>query len=73
MEIITALVLTGARGSTYSELAKGLHLPATKDAVEDMVKQVLPTLKGNEANKLSLSTANKVFVKEGFNINNNFK
>ncbi|RZC32705.1 Serpin domain containing protein [Asbolus verrucosus] len=70
-ETVLTFVQSGCKGETAQEIRNSLHLPADNDKVESAVKESLAVLKGND--KYTLHTANKMYVKEGFQINEGFK
>lgn len=70
-DVILALTNSGAEGQTHKELATVLHLPENPDKVQEMFKAISPNLQSSE--KYTLSSANKVYVKNGFAINDQFK
>ncbi|XP_031357286.1 antichymotrypsin-2-like [Photinus pyralis] len=69
--IILGLTQTAARGITAQQLSNGLHLPEDRKTVEQTFQQLLPTLKGND--KYTLTSANKIYVKNGYKINEEYK
>ncbi|KAK5650728.1 hypothetical protein RI129_001757 [Pyrocoelia pectoralis] len=71
VDIILSLVHAGARGNTAKQLSNGLQLPEDHKKVQDIFKELSPKLRGNE--KYTLSSANKVYVKDGFKISDDFK
>ncbi|KAK4881888.1 hypothetical protein RN001_005207 [Aquatica leii] len=71
VDVILALVHAGAKGDTAKQLSKGLHLPESHEEVQNIFKELSPKLKGTE--EYTLSSANKVYVKNGFQISDNFK
>ncbi|KAF5300346.1 hypothetical protein FQR65_LT09176 [Abscondita terminalis] len=71
VEVILSLVHAGAKGETAKQLTTGLHLPESQEQVQNMIKELTPKLKGND--KYTLASANKVYVKDGFQISDDFK
>ncbi|XP_030764424.1 antichymotrypsin-2-like isoform X4 [Sitophilus oryzae] len=72
IEIILALTQAGAKGKTAEEFTTALNLPSTQQKTQEALKQFLPTLKSN-TNDLKLSSANKLFLGEAFEILESFK
>lgn len=71
VEIVMALAQTGARGRTLNQLATALRLPTKVKDVEDLMKNVLPTLSGNH--NYTLSSANKIYVQKDAKIASDFE
>lgn len=70
VETILALLTTGARGSTAEELSRGLFLPNDHERINSLFGGIIPSIRGNE--HYNLSTANKLFVKDGYRISESF-
>ncbi|KAK9873775.1 hypothetical protein WA026_002132 [Henosepilachna vigintioctopunctata] len=68
--IVLGLTLFGAKGDTAVELSQGLHLPDSQEKTKDAFKSLIPKLKGNQY--FSLSSANKIYIKNGSTINPDF-
>ncbi|KAK9874767.1 hypothetical protein WA026_005574 [Henosepilachna vigintioctopunctata] len=68
--VVLGLTLFGAKGDTAVELSQGLHLPNSQEKIKDAFKSLLPKLKGNQY--FSLSSANKIYIKNGYTINPDF-
>ncbi|KAF2893506.1 hypothetical protein ILUMI_12666 [Ignelater luminosus] len=71
VDIVLALVDSGAKGQTAKEISETLGLPDSFEKVNEIFTTLAPSLQSND--KYELSSANKVYVKEGFEISNNFK
>lgn len=71
VDIVLALVHAGARGPTAQQLSAGLHLPNSREKIEQIFTKLAPTLQSND--KYNLSSANKVYVKDSFEISDKFK
>ena len=71
VDVVLSLVHAGARGDTAKQLSNGLQLPESHEKVQDIFKSLSPKLRGND--KYTLSSANKVYVKDGFQISDDFK
>ncbi|KAF2893508.1 hypothetical protein ILUMI_12668 [Ignelater luminosus] len=71
VEIVLALIESGARGQTAKELSKTLGLPNSSDEINEIFSTIILNMQGNK--KYELNNANKVYIKEGFIISNNFK
>lgn len=56
---------------TQRQLITGLNLPDTPEKIETAIRELTPTLRSTEQYKLDI--ANKVYVKEGFQISEEFK
>ncbi|XP_018575332.1 antichymotrypsin-2 isoform X3 [Anoplophora glabripennis] len=72
VETVLALTNEGAKGDTSSELITGLSLPKTKDNIQKFFKTFLPKLKKSDE-ELKILSANKIYVKEGVKLENDFK
>ncbi|KAF2879679.1 hypothetical protein ILUMI_26485 [Ignelater luminosus] len=71
VDIVLALTDRGAKGQTAKEISETLGLPDSFEKVNEIFTTVALSLQSND--KYELSSANKVYVKEGFEICNNFK
>ncbi|KAF2898649.1 hypothetical protein ILUMI_07520 [Ignelater luminosus] len=71
-DIVLALTNSGAQGETAKELSNALRLPEDPDKVREMFKAISPNLQSTNRN-YTLSTANKIYVKKGFEIDDKFK
>lgn len=71
VQVILALVNYGAKGKTLQQLSSGLHLPEDKEQVKQIFRELSPHLQGND--KYTLTTANKIYLKHGFEIIDDFK
>lgn len=71
VEILLAVFHAGAQGTTAQQVAAGLHLPNDRTKIEATFAQLSPHLQGNE--HYSLSCANKIYIKNGFRISNQYR
>ncbi|KAK5650368.1 hypothetical protein RI129_001397 [Pyrocoelia pectoralis] len=71
VETIFALVHAGARGSTASQISEAFHFPKSSQEIQNIFKQLSPTL--THTGNYNLSTANKVYVQYEFKIKDEFK
>lgn len=71
VDVVLALVHAGAKGNTAKQLSSGLHLPESHEKISETFTKLSPTLQGND--KYTLSSANKVYVKDSFKISDKFK
>jgi serpin B len=65
------LAEAGAKDVTAAEIRSGLRLPSTEEQTRSLFVKLLPTLKGD--GEFSLSTANKIYVRQNFSIKDEFK
>ncbi|RZC37119.1 Serpin domain containing protein, partial [Asbolus verrucosus] len=70
-ETALAFAQSGCKNGTAQEIRSALHLPDDKDKIEVGIKSFLPRLKGGE--NYTLQSANKMYVKENFEIKKEFK
>ncbi|XP_049775729.1 leukocyte elastase inhibitor-like isoform X2 [Schistocerca cancellata] len=70
IHVILALIFLGARGDTAKQIAKGLHLPEERNLTEYGVNALMHRLK--DSSYVTLDIANKVYLKPGFNIKDEF-
>lgn len=70
-ETILALVHAGSGGQTSQQLSTALHLPRGKNKIKQIFQEVVPRLRGNQY--YNLNSANKLYVKNGYRIKNQFK
>ncbi|XP_031334673.1 antichymotrypsin-2-like isoform X2 [Photinus pyralis] len=70
VDVVLALVHAGARGETAKQLSAGLQLPEDHQKVQAIFKELSPKLRGNE--HYTLSSANKVYLAEGFKVSDEF-
>ncbi|RZC34789.1 Serpin domain containing protein [Asbolus verrucosus] len=70
-ETVLALVQSGAKGETRKELRTALHLSQSSEKIENVFRSLLPSLSGGK--HYSLHAANKIYVKEGYAIKDDFK
>ncbi|XP_068910463.1 serine protease inhibitor 3/4-like isoform X4 [Tenebrio molitor] len=71
IETVLALTHSGAKDETAYEIRAGLRLPNSTEKTEAVYATLLPTLKGND--KYALHTANKIYVKDGYPLKEDFK
>lgn len=71
VDVVLALVHAGAKGSTAKQLTDGLQLPETPELVQQTFSALAPKLQGNEY--YNLSSANKIYVKDTFQISDSYK
>lgn len=64
------MVQIAAEGSTLQEIAATLSLPSDKDTVLNTFQQTVPLLRSSR--KSTLTSANKIFVRQGFDLSQNF-
>jgi len=69
--VILALVHQGAKGKTAEQLAAGLNLPTNGDKIKEIFQEVIPYLQSKT--QYNLTSANKVYLQEGFEITEQFK
>ncbi|KAF2893334.1 hypothetical protein ILUMI_12838 [Ignelater luminosus] len=70
-EIILALTYAGARGETAKQMASGLRLPDSSEQIQKIFTKLAQDL--NSEQTYTLNSANKVYVKHGYPINQQFK
>ncbi|KAF2899156.1 hypothetical protein ILUMI_07018 [Ignelater luminosus] len=70
-EIILALTHAGARGETAKQMASGLHLPESSEEIQKIFTKLTQDL--NSEHKYTLNSANKIYVKHDYSINQQFK
>ncbi|RZC37703.1 Serpin domain containing protein, partial [Asbolus verrucosus] len=70
-ETVLAFVQSGCKDATAQEIRIALHLPDDKEKVDIGVKNFLPPLKINT--NYTLLSANKVYIKDVFEIKEDFK
>ncbi|XP_047107981.1 leukocyte elastase inhibitor-like [Schistocerca piceifrons] len=70
IQVILALVFLGARGDTAKQIARGLRLPEDRNVTEDGFSALTSRLQ--ESNDVLLNVANRIFIKNGFNIKEEF-
>lgn len=68
IQTVLALTQSGAKSETATEILSALHLP---NATDEIFSTLLPSLTGND--KYALHTANKIYIKTGFPIREDFK
>jgi serpin B len=71
VDVVLALVHAGAKGNTAKQLTDGLQLPETPELVQQTFGALAPKLQGNEF--YNLSSANKIYVKDSFQISDSYK
>jgi len=71
VEIVLGLMKTGAKGRTAQQISKGLHLIDDPENLLQAFSELLPILQLNE--NYTLSSANKMYIKNGLEINPEFK
>ncbi|XP_063917704.1 alaserpin-like [Zophobas morio] len=69
-KIILSLAQSGCKNETAKEIRQALYLPDDNSKIQSQVKNVLSALTKNE---YALHAANKIYVKENFAINDEFK
>jgi serpin B len=69
-EAVLALAQSGAKDETAQEIKTALHLPS-QEKIEAAIKSLQPTLRQND--RYLLQTANKIYVKNNFTVNEDFK
>ncbi|XP_072391490.1 antichymotrypsin-2-like [Diabrotica undecimpunctata] len=72
VETVLALTSEGAKGDTRSEIVSALHLPESQKTIQQGFKELLPQLKINNKNAI-LASANKIYVANGINLEDDFK
>jgi len=73
-EIVLALTTIGAKNLTSQELISGLQLPTTNDKIREAVRSLAAKLNiQQETPPHTLASANKVYLAENFNIDENFQ
>lgn len=70
LHICTALVQLAAEGDTLHDIARTLHLPQDQFKVRKIYKDATEKIKRTQKN--ILTSANKVFVKDDFDISQEF-
>ncbi|XP_049854739.1 serpin B6-like isoform X2 [Schistocerca gregaria] len=70
IQVILALVFLGARGNTAKQLSRGLHLPEDRNVTEDGISTLMIQLQ--ESKGIVLNIANRIFIKNGYNIKEEF-
>ncbi|KAF2895117.1 hypothetical protein ILUMI_11062 [Ignelater luminosus] len=70
-DIALALTTTGAQGQTAQELVTALHLPKQPQGLQEAFKIISHNLHGSD--QYTLNSANKIYIKNKFQINNQFK
>ncbi|XP_063917698.1 alaserpin-like [Zophobas morio] len=70
-ETILALTHAGAKGPTAQELQNAIHLPGDNKKIEEGAKTLLPSLQTHDP--YTLKTANKMYIKNNFEIKPDFK
>ncbi|XP_047108895.1 serpin B3-like [Schistocerca piceifrons] len=70
IQVILALVFLGARGNTAKQLSRGLHLPEDRNVTEEGISRLLSQLQ--ESKDIALNIANRIFMKNGYNIKEEF-
>ncbi|XP_049800969.1 serpin B6-like [Schistocerca nitens] len=71
IQVALALVFLGAKGNTAIEIAAGLHLPDEWKLIENGFRALMTQL--NEYDEVTLHIANRIFLKYGFKIKEDFK
>ena len=71
VQIILALARLGARGKTAQELSTALRIPDNVADIEKTFEEITPRLRKSDA--YSLASANKIYVKDGLKLNQNYK
>ncbi|RZB38921.1 Serpin domain containing protein [Asbolus verrucosus] len=71
VETVLALTQSGAKDETAEEIRAGLRLPNSTEKTESVYASLLPNLRGNE--HYALHTANKIYVKNSYPLNEGFK
>ena len=71
LEIILALIATGAKGTTADELYSALRLSSDRNETNKIFSTVLPVLKSSNKG-FSLSSANRIFIDQNFVSKNGF-
>lgn len=71
LDTVLAIATGGARGQTAKELTETLALPNNSEVVNDIFINLAPHLQSNY--DYELNSANKVYIKEGFEISDIFK
>ncbi|XP_072391491.1 antichymotrypsin-2-like [Diabrotica undecimpunctata] len=71
-ETVLALTSEGAKGDTRTELIAALHLPESQETIQEGFKELLLQLKINN-NYAVLASANKIYVANGINLEDDFK
>lgn len=70
VKTVLALAASGAKNETLKQMTDFLRIPETEEEIRVLYKDILPSFKGNEY--YNLTTANKVYVKTGFDILESF-
>ncbi|XP_047106098.1 serpin B6-like [Schistocerca piceifrons] len=71
IQVALALVFLGAKGNTAKEIAAGLHLPDERKLIENGFRALMTKL--NEYDEVTLHIANRIFLKYGCGIKEDFK
>lgn len=71
VQVVLALLQSGAKGSTAKQLSAGLRLPESFEKIQQTFAELIPKLQGNE--KYDLKSANKIYLKNGLNISDQYK
>ncbi|XP_049948182.1 serpin B6-like [Schistocerca serialis cubense] len=71
IQVALALVFLGAKGNTAKEIAAGLHLPDERKLIENGFGALMTKL--NEYDEVTLHIANRIFLKYGCGIKEDFK
>ncbi|KAF2895114.1 hypothetical protein ILUMI_11059 [Ignelater luminosus] len=70
VDVLLALISSGAEGETSKQITNALNLPEKHEDVHKTFSDLSPYLQGND--KYDLTAANKIYIKEGFNISDKY-
>ncbi|XP_044253427.1 antichymotrypsin-2-like [Tribolium madens] len=70
-ESVLALAQSGAKDETALEMRNTLHLPDSPEKIQNAIKSIHPQLK--QSDLYTLKTANKIYLKTGFEVRDEFK
>lgn len=70
-QIVLALTLAGAKENTAVELSKAIRVPKDVEQIQGIINPVIKSI--HNVTKVKLSTANKMFVRDKFPINETYK
>ena len=71
VEIVLAMVFTGAAGETARQLSVATNLPNQSDKVVDMFSKLIPQLESSD--KYTFESANKIYVQNKFKVDEQYK
>ncbi|XP_044015973.1 antichymotrypsin-2-like isoform X2 [Aphidius gifuensis] len=71
LQMVMAMLSVGARGQTETQLRSVLHLPSDKAVTRNGYQSLIDTL--NSFKKVNLTLANKIYLRNGFEVESEFK